>query len=371
LLDRIVHEADWLPRLAAVVPPERQARAMDASRALLAAALELDGGRYASPYGFVRALKRRRVLAASVAQDDAVRLLTIHGAKGLEARIVFLMDADPAPRPAESATLLVDWPVHAPHPQRAAFVASEARCPPSLQALLAVEQAARSREEVNALYVALTRAERRLFVSRTPPRGGEAGSWWARLSPLAEPWVEPAQDGTSSVPGDASFVALPLAPRAWPAVPSTLLDDRVARLGQAVHRTLEWAAGRGAEVERLADAAADEFDVASQSADVAAIAARILASPACRRFFDPASVAWAGAEVPIASADGQVRRIDRLVRLADGTWWVLDYKLAGAPQDDPALREQLAGYRVAVERLVPGEPVRAAFVTGTGELIES
>jgi ATP-dependent helicase/nuclease subunit A len=373
LLDRIVHESDWLARLAAVTPPERHARAMDASRALLAAALELDGGRYASPYGFVRALKRRRVMAASVAQGDAVRLLTIHGAKGLEARVLLLMDADPAPRPAESATLLIDWPVHAAHPQRVAFVATEARCPPSLQGLLAVERAARSREEVNALYVALTRAEERVIVSRTPPRSGEEGSWWARLLPLAAPWVAPDEGSAAPAPVQARFVALPLHPRARPSAPVSATDDRAARLGQAVHRTLEWAASRTeADLARLASAAAAEFALSpAQHGEVAAIAARILASPVCRRFFDPASIAWAGAEVPMASANGQVRRLDRLVKLTDGTWWVLDYKLAGAPQDDPALIEQLAGYRAAVERLVPGESVRAAFVTAAGELIES
>jgi ATP-dependent helicase/nuclease subunit A len=63
-------------------------------------------------------------------------------------------------------------------------------------------------------------------------------------------------------------------------------------------------------------------------------------------------------------------RVDRLVQHVDGAWWVLDYKLTGAPQDDPALIAQLARYRQAVCRLTPGEPVRAAFITARGELIE-
>ncbi len=133
LLDRIVHEGELMPRLAAVVPPERCARALDAVRALLAAALELDGGRYASPYGFVRALRSRKVLAPASQQEDAVRLLTIHGAKGLEARVVFLMDTQPEPTRTETATLLIDWPVDSAQPAQVAFVASHARCPPSLQ----------------------------------------------------------------------------------------------------------------------------------------------------------------------------------------------------------------------------------------------
>jgi ATP-dependent helicase/nuclease subunit A len=374
LLDRIVHEGELLARLAAVAPPERQTRAMDAVRALLAAALELDGGRYASPYNFVRALRQRQVLAPAAAQPDAVRLLTIHGAKGLEARVVFLMDADPAPRKAETSTLLVDWPVESAHPRQVAFVASEARCPPSLQNLLAIEHAARAREEVNALYVALTRAQQRLVVSRTPPQSqGDAPAWWARLQGAASPWIEVEPGPSAADAGQASYRAWPVVARA-PTLPRPLTpaaDDVAARLGQAVHRTLEWAAGRGAtDLSALAVAAAAEFALAD-AGEVQAIARRILDSPACRRFFDPASIAWAGAEVPVASADGQVRRIDRLVRLAaDGVWWVLDYKLAGAPQHDPALREQLQGYRAAVAALAPGEPVRAGFITGRGELIE-
>jgi len=382
LLDRIVHEGDLLPRLAAAVLPERLARAMEAVQALLAAALELDGGRYASPYNFVRALRQRKVLAPPAQHRDAVRLLTIHGAKGLEARVVFLMDADAEPPRPESAALLIDWPVAAHAPQRVAFVASEARCPPSLQPLLDAEQAARSREEVNALYVALTRAQERLIVSRTPPhRANPAPSWWVRLEGLALAWPPAPRLPDAEAAEPAEFVALPLGRlRATPAiapaaVATPLQGDPAARLGQAVHRILEWATGAPtARLEALAAAAAGEFAVPDVHA-VLAVARRILTSPACAPFFDRGALEWAGNEVPIAGVDaqaGEVLRIDRLVRTAGATptWWVLDYKLGGLPQNNPASRDQLAGYRRAVQALQPGETVRAAFISGLGELIE-
>ena len=375
LLDRIVHEGELMPRLAAAVPPERRARALDAVRALLASALELDGGRYASPYGFVRALRSRRVKAPASQQDGAVRLLTIHGAKGLEARAVFLMDVQAEPPRVETATLLVDWPVQAAQPAQVAFVASHARCPPSLQALLATEMAARAREEANALYVALTRAETQVFISRTPPRNANetTPSWWTRLEPLAVPWDNPNVVTFAESDQRADVVALPLHRRESAAAAAPALDDAAAAaLGQAVHRTLEWASRDGAhDLTTLAQAAATAFAV-TDARSVETIAQRVLASPACRRFFDPRSIAWAGSEVAVASADGQPRRIDRLVLLTapERCWWVLDYKLAGAPQDDAALRAQLAAYRTAVAALVPGEAVRAAFITARGELIE-
>ncbi len=377
LLDRIVHEGALMPRLAAAAPPERRARAQDAVRALLAAALELDGGRYTSPYGFVRALRSRMVQAPASQQDGAVRLLTIHGAKGLEARMVFLMDTQPEPPRAETTTLLVDWPVESAQPSSVAFVASHTRCPPSLQPLLAHEMAARAREEANALYVALTRAEERLFISRTPPRAAEeaAPSWWTRLDPSATAWVAPPVVVAAEDDGRAEVVSLPLHRResavASEALPKTD-DAAAAALGQAVHRTLEWASRQGArDLAPLAHAAALAFAVPDARV-VQTIAQRILASPTCQPFFDRNRILWSGSEVAVASPDGQPRRIDRLVLLAppERCWWVLDYKLTTSPQDDPALIGQLADYRAAVAALAPGEPVRAAFITAAGELIE-
>ena len=68
---------------------------------------------------------------------------------------------------------------------------------------------------------------------------------------------------------------------------------------------------------------------------------------------------------------GTTVRLDRLVRRADtGEWWVLDYKSAAQPQRQQALRAQLHTYRQAVQALEPGSVVRAAFLTGQGELEE-
>jgi ATP-dependent helicase/nuclease subunit A len=161
---------------------------------------------------------------------------------------------------------------------------------------------------------------------------------------------------------------------AFPAISAADDGDETSRLGQAVHRVLEWAAGPGRStgdsLATLAAAAAHEFDVASSA--VEALATRIWRSPTCARFFGGAALRWAGNEVPVADA-GEVLRIDRLVELDEAgerTWWVLDYKLRHTPQALAEYRAQMLRYRAAVQALQPGAAVRCAFITGAGELVE-
>ena len=380
LLDRIVDEGEMLPRMLACVPTSRRQAAMEAVHALLNLALQLDGARYASVYGFVRALKRRALTMSAGAVPEAVQLLTVHGAKGLEARAVILMDCDaPSPR-ADTATLLVDWPVDEEAPLRCAFVASEARCPPSLNPLLEREQAAREREEINGLYVALTRARELLVLSAVAPyQGGNGGSWWARVLPQAQSWVPEAATG-GALPVSPSTASLQVLPE-WRHAESGSIaqaaapeDSPQARLGKALHRVLEWAtAPEAPALATLVQAACASFGLGSDAhGPVLAAARAVLASPAARRFFDGAGLAWAGNEVTVVDGDA-VLRIDRLVALDEAdrrTWWILDYKLQAAPQSISAYREQLARYRAVLQRLQPDDEVRAAFITAAGEVVE-
>lgn len=377
LLDRIVAQGELRERLAARVPAAQRATALATIDAVLAQALALDGGRYATPYAFVRALRRRTITVPAPDLGGAVRLLTVHGAKGLEADVVFVMDTDPEAGKAETATLLVDWPVQATAPRRCAFVYSESRCPPALAPLMDDERRAREREELNGLYVAMTRARRQLVFSATEPhRGSASASWWQRIAPQALPWAGAvaAGGGSSSqrVEPVPEVVELPrwTAAPAVPALPAAAEDSPASRLGQAVHRVLEWHAA-GSDLHTLAAAAAAEFGAPAD--EVARVAGRILASPECARFFDAGALRWAANEVPV-SLDGTVLRIDRLVRLDEAgvdTWWVLDYKLTRRPEELAAYHAQLAAYRAAVRQAQPGAQVRSAFIAGDGRLIES
>ncbi|OYT99428.1 MAG: DNA helicase UvrD [Burkholderiales bacterium PBB1] len=385
LLDRIVSDGDVMARMLAAAPPVRRATAQAAIEALLAQSLNLDGARGATPYNFVRALRRRRLTITVPAQPDAVQLLTIHGAKGLEAEVVFVMDTQPEPPRAENAALLVQWPVASAHPLTCAFVYTESRCPPSLATLYAEEQAARRREELNGLYVAMTRAKHRIvFSATTPHHAAPLPSWWHRLEPHASeasPFPAPPTVADVALP-PARLLELPrweVAPPAALAVGSTRAtpDSAVARLGQAVHRVLEWAVRQGLQqglsLDTLCSAAAREFG--ADAPVVRKVAGAILDSPSCRRFFDAPGLIWAANEVSVVDA-GEWLRIDRLVHrraVEDDpeTWWVLDYKLSHAPHQLDAYRRQLARYRQAVARWQPGAVVRSAFITGTGAVIEA
>jgi ATP-dependent helicase/nuclease subunit A len=147
---------------------------------------------------------------------------------------------------------------------------------------------------------------------------------------------------------------------------SALDDSDSSRIGQAMHRLLQWGGTAGANVP----AAAREFRLTSAQGEVAAVMARSILTGEGAWVFDRRLLDWQGDEVELLW-DGRVLRLDRLVRRADnGEWWVLDYKSQGMPQDDPALVAQLRTYRDAVRAIYPATTVRAAFLAGDGRMVE-
>jgi len=164
------------------------------------------------------------------------------------------------------------------------------------------------------------------------------------------------------------------APRATPVPLPAPTASRAAQLGRAVHRVLQWSTADSAlpQWDELATAAALEFDLPPSTIDtVSSYARTIRESATLQRFFDPAQVSWSADEFDVVS-DGELLRIDRLVRLGDKhpEWWVLDYKLAFDAAADDTLRRQLARYRDVVQALAGAAPVHAAFITGDGALQE-
>ncbi|MCY7371257.1 MAG: PD-(D/E)XK nuclease family protein, partial [Polaromonas sp.] len=258
------------------------------------------------------------------------------------------------------------------------------------------------REELNALYVALTRARHTVAVSSIEAHRAAPGSWWQRLHGVAvalsapqsapQPAPMPEQDldaavadsdtgidtntNTHSASQHGSFL-LPSLPD-LPAAPASVRPpefrepdaNATARIGQAMHRLLEWG-GRASDAHIAG--VQREFLLSPPDARRAAqMARRILAGDGAWAW-QPEVVAWQGNEVDLLHA-GQAMRLDRLVQRQDagheGHWWVLDYKSAHTPAAQPALVAQLLAYRAAVAAIYPAAVVRAAFLTGQGELVE-
>lgn len=374
-LEAIYHQGDVLARFAQAAPAPLRESVLANLRALLGAALQVDGARYATPYAFVRALKAGGVQAPVLADVAAVRLLTVHGAKGLEAPIVLMLDTDGPPARSETMGVIVEWPGEAPAPWRFAFIASESRPPACSAEALEVERTARQREELNALYVAMTRARQQLVISSVQPHIAAQASWWQRLAPWCAPLEAPAQaQPTGAQDEPSALIHMPFVPPAL-IPPEVAAIEKVANevpsdealFGQAMHRLLETRTAAGwtpAQVQRVAR----EFGLAAGSLNEAvAMASRIVAGEGAWAW-DPHEVDWQANEIELHH-EGELLRLDRLVRRG-GQWWVLDYKSASRPELDAALLAQMQRYRAAVALANPGATVKAAFLTGQGRLVE-
>ena len=376
---------DAIERFAAAAPASERAARAAHLRALLAHALQAQGGRHLNAWQWLRELRRAPPPAPSVAQAGAVRLLTVHGAKGLEAAEVLLLSSASKPRSGEGdAATLMDWPATATAPQRLAFVASGKQCPPSLDALWAQEQAAQAREELNILYVAATRAARSLTLSGVEPSTlrGMDGTWWQRLeahfgAPFEpdDPALHAAHTAAATFPAQRlPAIALPEVPEDAPEkTAGSTSDSDDSRIGQAMHWLLENAGSAAAWSDAQLAQAQRRFALDDAQRERAHALAQRIRHGAGAWAWDDAQLEQAYNEVELAH-DGALLRLDRLVQRKDGAgggaWWVLDYKSAHRPEQQDALNAQLARYRAAVRALHPGSEVRAAFLSGDGRMVE-
>jgi ATP-dependent helicase/nuclease subunit A len=97
-------------------------------------------------------------------------------------------------------------------------------------------------------------------------------------------------------------------------------------------------------------------------------AQHLLALPQLARFFDAQQYRTACNEMSYINAQGELKRIDRLVEFDDEVW-VLDYKL-GDSEDAARYRSQMQEYLAAMRSVYAGKTVRCGLVFAGGALNE-
>ncbi|RUT30315.1 double-strand break repair helicase AddA [Arsenicitalea aurantiaca] len=389
--------------------------------------LALDHEQSAQPslQGFVAAIRAREILIKrELAESGAgVRVMTVHGAKGLEAPIVILADAATKPDATQLASPIRIL-AEAPGPL---FVHAGRRADDTEETAairMAREQAQRD-EYWRKLYVAMTRAEDELYITGPLTPGREAagqieGSWYGAIAAgLAGARAETDAEGTLTArvfPPDAPLPApasgeppalrvrdldvpdlppLPEPERREIIRPSRLeenaaegrfdtlaeaaRDPAIARAeGIALHALLQHL-GRVGATDRagVAHKAAAEL-LAGAAGDAEALADKalaILGRPEFAALFGPTS----RAEIPFL-LDG--RRKDRKIRLAGrfdrlvigpGEVQVIDFKSDAIVPDSPersAYLGQLGLYALAARQLFPGRRITASILwTGPESLM--
>jgi ATP-dependent helicase/nuclease subunit A len=347
------------------------------------------------------------------ATRDEVRVMTVHGSKGLQAPIVFLPDTLQLP-PGGGDLLwtgdgLVLWPPRARYRE------------PVADAARAAEARRQEQEYRRLLYVAMTRAEDRLYVCgwhtrRAAPdgtwyelvegglaaaEGGEDigfdfGDGWSgagrRLANPQDAKPEKPDAARSYLPPPADLPdwarrpappeqvpPRPLAPSRpdedEPAPRSPLGTDRGAafRRGLIVHRLLQGlpdlpAGERGTAMRRFLARKAHGLEREEQEA-LAAEVEKVLALPEMTALFAPGS----RAEVPVIGCIGDrvvSGQVDRLA-VEPGRVRIVDFKTNRPPPTrvesvPPVYLRQMAAYRAVLALVYPGHAIECALLWTDG-----
>jgi ATP-dependent helicase/nuclease subunit A len=361
--------------------------ANDAIDALLDLALDYEEAHGSSLAGFVNWFAAGDVEIKRNMEPGRgeVRIMTVHGAKGLEAPIVILPDTVAVPDRNDDPLLML--PAGNGNARVPLWVVPKVFASPTVQGFKDAQKDIRTDEYRRLLYVAMTRARDELYVCGY--RGAKPASddcWYTTICNALKPlMMEIGEDkgwrlGAPPVPNPGVFDSARGSGTAIPdwtsklvqmiSVPPAFDPPRQKRViahverGLLIHRILQ----------QLPDLPEIERAAYIQQAVRRALAEPTLADDLTQLILDPLFVelfAEGGvSEVPlITEVPGRPperRRIDRLV-LTDTGLLIADYKTdRDVPADirhcNPEYLIQMAAYRRALRKIHPDAAVRVALV---------
>jgi len=187
-IDHIFHQSDIFRCYQRYAPPHLHGRIRGNLLQVVDMALENDSGRYPSMEKFIWRLQQIKNTAGEdnkesvlLENTNQVKILTIHAAKGLEAKAVFLADAAYSPKDQSTYQACVKWPVDEAQPTHFVLLPSKNERDRVSAQLAQYEKSKSYKEQANLLYVALTRAKQFLYISAVKPNRGDDLAWYGEI----------------------------------------------------------------------------------------------------------------------------------------------------------------------------------------------
>jgi len=439
LLDLIYQESNLRIHYAVAAQNLARAQVLANLDAFLELALNQDGGRYPSLSRFIDEINAMRrgdddetpdegdVEAEAEMDEDIgevdldsemseeerhrrVRLMTIHGAKGLEAPFVIMLDANNTEWKAPHRGVLLDWsPEHAAPSHLSLY--TKKTLTGEREHIRQKENEVGQNENWNLLYVAMTRAKQGLWISGAQSRttgGINERSWYGRALAAGieildihaldqeEKIENPTQDKDQIELGSMPFkidhfdIVWDQAKQSYQEkiaqiengtfdklkpVKEEVLDPELLDEGTHFHKLLEFLTTQTGTVIKL-EIPSDQEIMAWLGTDpvmaqkLQAHVQTVLDANELKPYLTEGKWLQAWNELDIVSEEGKSYRMDRLVEFDDHLA-ILDYKLSipeAGSEKYKQYQAQLQNYQKELERIRQDKPSKAYLISATGKI---
>jgi ATP-dependent helicase/nuclease subunit A len=440
LLDLIYQESNL--RVSYAVASQNLARAQVLANldAFLELALNQDGGRYPSLSRFIEEINAMRQgdddetpdegdveveteddigevdLDSEMSEEDQhkrVRLMTIHGAKGLEAPFIIMLDANHTEWKAPNRGVLLDWSPDETSPSHLSLYTAKSLTE-KRAAIYQKENEVSENENWNVLYVAMTRAQQGLWISGVQSHIGDGisqKSWYGRALAAGMEILDatqlgevPAQEQEKVIPSDRESFQINHFQLSWDAakqsheetianIESGALaiatnakeqvqleaqpDPEILEEGTHFHKLLEFLtthSGSQATVQMPSEQELMHWLSIDQerAKKLMERVQLVMDAPILKPYLTDNQWVQAWNEIDVVSLDGKSFRLDRLVEFEDHLA-ILDYKLTIPETGSEAYnkyRAQLNNYKQELARIRPDKPAKAYLISAKGEISE-